>query len=295
MWYPVLSSGDCLRYGRWDDRPYEEISCLYPTWGKTFMTWESPGSWFYKVWDILEANSWLPVAACAIYVLAIHLGQRYMKSRPAWNLRRSLAVWNLLLAVFSAFGFIRMATQLTHNFSHYGFRDSVCESARSMIGSGTTAVWGLAFALSKFAELVDTFFIVVHKKKLMFLHWYHHVTVLICCWHTWVTETPSGLIFCTVNLYVHSIMYFYYFLMAVKCKPKWMNPLFITLTQITQMVAGVFVTFSTIYFLSEGNCSADLTNLKGTLVLYASYLVLFLNFFFERYGIKHTTKLKKRL
>lgn len=36
-------------------------------------------------------------------------------------------------------------------------------------------------------ELVDTLFIVLRKKPLIFLHWYHHITVLLFCWHAFAT------------------------------------------------------------------------------------------------------------
>jgi hypothetical protein len=37
------------------------------------------------------------------------------------------------------------------------------------------------FTVSKVFELWDTFFIVVRKRPLILLHWYHHVTVLCVC------------------------------------------------------------------------------------------------------------------
>jgi len=78
--------------------------------------------------------------------------------------------------------------------------------------------------------------------------------------------------------------------MAIKRKPSWINPKIITITQIIQMIAGVVVTFSSLFFiLTEENCAANRTNIIGTLVMYASYLVLFLNFFLERYGFKAKT------
>mmetsp|Transcript_21759 Transcript_21759/g.39484 ORF Transcript_21759/g.39484 Transcript_21759/m.39484 type:complete len:87 (+) Transcript_21759:710-970(+) len=61
------------------------------------------------------------------------------------------------------------------------------------------------------SELVDTFFIVIHKKPLIFLHWYHHITVLLYCWHSYVTTSPPGIFFVVMNYSVHATMYGYYF------------------------------------------------------------------------------------
>jgi elongation of very long chain fatty acids protein 6 len=36
---------------------------------------------------------------------------------------------------------------------------------------------------------VDTLFIVLRKKPLIFLHWYHHITVLLFCWHAFATQS----------------------------------------------------------------------------------------------------------
>lgn len=55
------------------------------------------------------------------------------------------------------------------------------------------------------------------------IHYSHASSVLLYCWHSYVTKSPSGLFFCAMNYGVHSIMYGYYFLMAIKCKPKASN------------------------------------------------------------------------
>ena len=222
VWHPVDSTGDCLRenVGGAEKVYYEEISCLYPALAKTHFDWEFKTDYIFKVWSFMDANPWIPFVASGFYVVAIFWGQHYMKDKPSWGWRKTLAAWSLLLSVFSTIGVFRTAPQVIHNLYHYGLRDNVCESPYMLVGSGPVGNWGFLFLLSKFAELFDTFFIVIHKKPLIFLHWYHHITVLYCCWHTWVNVTPTGLIFCAVNFGVHAIMYFYYFLMAMRMKPK---------------------------------------------------------------------------
>jgi elongation of very long chain fatty acids protein 6 len=224
MWYPTESTGSCLRTSLLNNATYEEFTCVYPALGKTYFSWEYPSTLTATTLTYMENNSWLPVVTVALYDLSIYFGQRHMESRPAWDWRYRLAAWNLFLAVFSAAGFFRMAPHLLHNLWHYDLKTLICDDALTTTGFGPTALWGMIFAWSKFFELFDTFFIIVRKKKLMFLHWYHHVTVLLCCWHTMVSRTPAGFIFSVVNYGVHMVMYFYYFLMAIRSKPKWFNP-----------------------------------------------------------------------
>jgi hypothetical protein len=144
------------------------------------------------------------------------------------------------------------------------------------------------------SELFDTFFIVIHKKPLIFLHWYHHISVLLYCWHAYVSKNPIGIVFVVMNYGVHAIMYFYYFLMAVKCKPKWFNSMWITVSQISQMVVGVTVTVLNMVLppLYEGKCHVTKENNVAAMIMYGSYLMLFLEFFFKRYAVKGTTSKK---
>lgn len=136
-----------------------------------------------------------------------------------------------------------------------------------------------------YSELFDTFFIVVHKKPLILLHWYHHASVLLCTWHTMVTHAPAGIIYTTVNYGVHSVMYFYYFLMAVKCKPKWFRPQWITVAQILQMVVGCIISICAFSLVHKDDCWAGFENNTGILVMYFSYFLLFSQFFLNRFGL----------
>jgi hypothetical protein len=149
----------------------------------------------------------------------------------------------------------------------------------------------LPFLLPFHRELVDTFFIIIHKKKLIFLHWYHHITVLLYCWHSYVTTSPPGIFFVVMNYGVHAIMYFYYCLMACHYKPKWLPPMVITAAQISQMVVGVAVTvLGAIISMRKGEDACHLRHENNTaaFVMYGSYLFLFAQFFVGRY-LKSTT------
>lgn len=61
------------------------------------------------------------------------------------------------------------------------FTDSVCFSVDP---TGPASFWACMFAFSKIAELGDTLFLVLRKRPVIFLHWYHHAVVLIYCWHS---------------------------------------------------------------------------------------------------------------
>lgn len=286
MWYPTDKTGGCLRAGPFDEIPYEEIACLYPVLGKTYFSWEATDGVtesHLKVYTFMVANTWLPLAACAIYFGLIVLGQKYFETRPAWNWRRTLAVWNLVIAVFSFWGFMRTAPQLAHNIYYYGWHATLHGAPFSMLGMGSNMHWTLCFVLSKFVELFDTFFIVVHKKKLMLLHWYHHITVLLFCWYSFACQQPMGIVFCAANYGVHSVMYFYYYLMAVKCKPKWFDPQVITVAQILQMVVGVTACSQAWAQADSEGSHVNKNVVMAGLLMYASYLALFVQFFFFRY------------
>lgn len=247
------------------------------------------------VLEWMQSNNSIPIMAIVLYGVFIVLGQQFMKGREAWSWRRALAFWNLGLSVFSWIGMARTLPQLLHNLFTMSLRDNLCMNPEISYGSGSTGLWVQLFVLSKFPELLDTLFIVIHKKPLIFLHWYHHVTVLLYCWHSYVTKSPAGLFFVVMNYSVHASMYGYYFLMAMKLKPKWFNPIIITCFQISQMIVGVIVTILAFHYYNtdkneENPCQIQKENNVAAFLMYGSYLFLFLQFFFRRYYSVKATK-----
>mmetsp|Transcript_2997 Transcript_2997/g.3531 ORF Transcript_2997/g.3531 Transcript_2997/m.3531 type:complete len:322 (-) Transcript_2997:35-1000(-) len=291
---------ECVSYVPHNSAKYVEFTCLYPSIGRLMFNWEK--TYFnnvgYKVFEFISSDSLLasvlPSIVVCIYLMAIFAGRRYMRDRAAWQWKKQLAVWNLCLSLFSFMGMIRMLPPLIHNMNTLSLRENMCGDPYGSFIAGSTGTWVQFFILSKFPELIDTFFIVIHKKPLIFLHWYHHITVLLYVWHgSYAVMNPVSPVFGAMNYTVHAMMYGYYFLMAIKKKPNWMNPMLITTAQIMQMVAGIVATSVGVYYYvenqfamqegKENSCTIRAQSLVAAILMYGSYLVLFMQFFAKRF------------
>jgi hypothetical protein len=258
----------------------------------------------FPILNLMKANDYvIPVVCVVLYLLFCYLGQLIMKNRKPFDLKYQLAAWNLFLAVFSTWGAIRTVPQMLHMLREQDFEHTVCRSVcQHSYGGGASGFATQLFILSKIPELIDSVFIVLRKKPLIFLHWYHHVTVLLFCWNAYVDEASNGLYFVSMNYTVHAVMYFYYFLMTVRMVPKWFPSWIITLMQISQMMIGTFIIGITMYYshyggrlYKRGECSITDLSLWTGGIIYASYLYLFVEFAVKRFvfGIKEEDAGKK--
>jgi elongation of very long chain fatty acids protein 6 len=69
---------------------------------------------------------------------------------------------------------------------------------------------------SKVFELFDTVLLVLRRKPVILLHWYHHATVLLFVWYSQVSaQTNAHIVYTLMNCIVHSLMYTYYAFTAV--------------------------------------------------------------------------------
>jgi len=161
-------------------------------------------------------------------------------------------------------------------------------------GSGACGFWVTLFIFSKIPELIDTLFIVLRKKPLIFLHWYHHITVLLFCWSAFSSKASIGLYFVAMNFTVHAMMYGYYCLQALNMCPKSFPAYLITFSQIAQMFVGTGVCISAWYYnLTGAVCHNGRPNLIAGAVMYGSYLYLFVEFALNRFGPNKKKKAKK--
>ncbi|PAV82576.1 hypothetical protein WR25_26693 isoform B [Diploscapter pachys] len=171
-----------------------------------------------KLWDdkkvhLFFAANWHCSIYLAIgYVILINVLQKFMENRKPYSMRKILFLWNAFLAVFSMIGTWRCGIEFVHMMTTRPFVNSLCHSVDP---HGPAALWSCLFALSKIAEFGDTFFLILRKRPVIFLHWYHHAVVLILTWHSAVELTAAGRYFILMNYFVHSIMYTYYMITSV--------------------------------------------------------------------------------
>ena len=181
--------------------------------------------WMYANWTM---SFWYSAA----YVVLIFGGKFYMDKRPPFQLRTVLALWSGILAVFSILGATRTFPEMFHVINNHGWEYSVCNSSFYF---GSSKLWAILFTISKVYELGDTIFIVLRKQNLIFLHWYHHISVLIYTWYTHAYFLAPARWFVVMNYSVHAVMYSYYTLKAMRFRlPKSLS-MVITLLQILQV------------------------------------------------------------
>lgn len=218
-----------------------------------------------------------------LYMIIIFGGQHYMQNRPRFELRGLLSFWNTCLACFSIIGFTRTAPELFHVLKHYGLHHSVCVPS-FIENNRVSGFWTWMFVLSKLPELGDTLFIVLRKQPLIFLHWYHHITVLLYSWFSYSEYTASARWFIVMNYFVHSVMYSYYALRAMGYSPPRQIAMVITTLQLAQMVIGCTINVWAHNFVTvDSECHISQMNIKLSLAMYFSYFVLFARFFYKAY------------
>jgi elongation of very long chain fatty acids protein 6 len=249
--------------------------------------WKMEGSLF-------EYENTLPITAVVLYLIMINVLPKMINKRIDVNFFAT--IWNLFLSLFSGVCFYFCFFTWKGLIEKYGFWEAFC-SSKLLFSQPNLLFWCKLFAYSKYFELVDTILLILKKKEVEFLHWWHHFTVnlifkkkvLLFTWYAIAFGMGAGSVFAMVNAFVHLFMYFYYFLTCIGIYPSW--GIFLTILQISQMFLGIFLCYS-FFILEKCDCRNRTILLVSCLIMYGSYLILFLKFFFEKYILK--SKDKKR-
>ncbi len=274
-------------------------SSLYQAYNQTFAATSDTYTWIIKT-DPYSVV--LPFSAVTIYFFMVHYLGRLLpqQSNNSAILKWIMVAWNFFLSIASAIMFV--TTLLDHfvvMYPHYGsVAGVVCD--RDYLfwrHKSPLHIFPVMFVYSKFAELLDTVFLIMKhpQRKVPFLHWYHHITVLLFSWYALYYEYSTGIMFVLMNTTVHTFMYYYYALAEMGIRVSWGKLL--TIGQIGQMLMGVV--FSVYYIVKtyeneQCACTHPSVIITSSILMYSSYLYLFVKFFVEKYILQKNIKKNRK-
>ncbi|CAK9838167.1 fatty acid elongase Elo2 [Schizosaccharomyces pombe] len=237
------------------------------------------------------------VSITAYYVIILS-GRAIMTNRKPLKQRRLFQLHNFILTIISGALLALLVEEVFRNYMRNGLFYCVCDSRH--FTQRLVTLYYLNY-LTKYLELMDTVFLFLKKKPLAFLHCYHHGITALLCFTQLLGRTSVQWGVIGLNLYVHVIMYSYYFLAACGRRVWWKQ--WVTRVQIIQFVLDLilcyFGTYSHIAFRyfpwlpHVGDCSGSLFAAFFGCGVLSSYLFLFIGFYINTY-IKRGAKKNQR-
>ncbi|KAF3923164.1 hypothetical protein ABW20_dc0108582 [Dactylellina cionopaga] len=225
-----------------------------------------PGDIYTQLLDIR-----VPITIATVYAITVHYLNSiastttpptpYAFSKTSW-FKYFVIVHNALLAVYSGWTFVGISSTLHRTISWHngfgGFVHGLCKihddsvavginnvsglSPQIASGSGLweegLAFYGWLFYLSKFYEVVDTAIILAKGRKSSTLQTYHHAGAMLCMWAGIRFMSPPIFIFVLFNSAIHTLMYTYYTLSALKIQVPNALKRLLTTMQISQFIIG---------------------------------------------------------
>ncbi|AOW01966.1 GNS1/SUR4 family-domain-containing protein [Yarrowia lipolytica] len=257
-------------------------------WEKLF-GWPASSFIFVRNDPNIPFSSTPPVIiAIIVYYIVIFGGREVMRNLSPIRLNWLFQIHNIFLTLLSGMLLLLLVEQLFPIIVRQGILYAICD-----YGSWTQPIVFCYYLnyLTKYFELIDTVFLVLRKKKLTFLHTYHHGATALLCYTQLIGKTSVSWVPITLNLFVHVVMYFYYFLAARGIRVWWKE--WVTRLQIIQFVIDLgFVYFASYtYFTSTywpwmpnmGSCAGEEFAAIYGCGLLTSYLFLFIAFYINSY------------
>eukprot|EP00026_Physarum_polycephalum_P011420 Phypoly_transcript_11646.p1 GENE.Phypoly_transcript_11646~~Phypoly_transcript_11646.p1 ORF type:complete len:270 (+),score=26.79 Phypoly_transcript_11646:377-1186(+) len=231
------------------------------------------------------------IGAVILYLLTLVVLRRVMASRDPMKLRGLGAMHNLFLSAFSLVALVAILYHFLPIWASRGTFAIGCDPNRDIYTRGPVIFWFYLFYLSKMYEFLDTVLQVLRKKELKFLHVYHHCITLALCWITLVEGNPMQWADITANLFVHVIMYYYYYKTELGVYVWWKK--YITTIQIIQFLwdMGWHIGWYMLKISQPPNtCAGTMFGFHFSNFVIVSFLLLFIHFYYQTY----TKKVKKQ-
>lgn len=140
----------------------------------------------------------------------------------------------------------------------------------------------------------DTVFLVLRKRPIIFLHWFHHALTFLYMWFSFSYPQAAIRWGVLMNVIVHSIMYTYYAIRAFGIRTPRFVSMSVTVLQILQFLIASYIcmlVFRIIVLQGKdqwpGGCEGNYWVSFGHTGMYLLYLYLFIEFFRNAYFTKN--------
>lgn len=208
-------------------------------------------------WESAYLNGFIwPLSAAVLYICTVvFLRSTIRHNRFAISVAPIQISHNLFLSLGSAGLAMYTGILLYKRWTVEGGMFFLCENMRQT--SGGLYFCSYIYYLSKYYELFDTILQLLKGRDPpnLFFGVYHHSLVLFMSWFWLEYRQSTQFIGLVWNCFVHTIMYFYYFLLGVTGRPPVWKSL-VTSVQIVQFIFSLMVLVGYVIVYSTGyDCS----------------------------------------
>ncbi|MBX9770214.1 MAG: elongation of very long chain fatty acids protein [Candidatus Obscuribacterales bacterium] len=197
-------------------------------------------------------------------------------------LKWSIFFHNVFLSLFSLYLFVVLGLDLADKWLTAGTEVMLCDSQYTS-SQGRVVWWYYLFYLSKYYEFMDTVFLIIKRKNVIFLHRYHHFITVLFAYINLSAEVGMQWIVIITNLFVHIPMYAYFAATTLGYSPPWKS--WMTKTQIIQFVFDCVMAIwaGTYKYWWQYPCAGSDLLWGFDVLVILSFLFLFLSFHSSTY------------
>jgi len=246
--------------------------------------------------DFLFLQWQWPVFTAVTYVIGKFALEKYCRKLntdgSSLLFQAFVAIHSLLLCIYSGWTAFYVWSYLINSYKSRGFFAAYCDYGYKDWDAGLGKIY-YYFYLSKVWEFLDTVILIVKRKPVSVLQFYHHCGALIAMWGLLASSSNISWDFVAWNSVVHTIMYAYYVFTALKL--PWPFPkMLITQVQLVQFFLGLgtvlplnLALFGYNYFRKDwiGGCTSEASaiGILFTSLYVLPLIVLFINFYVQSY------------